>query len=138
MLASTDHQKEIYKYLKTIAKSFLKKKSASSKTVFMVGDLNINSFDSDNNALVKDSFNLIFQSGYLSLKQRATRVTRTTVTAIDHILTEAIPESTVHSGIIKASISDHFPIFAILENSRNKNKKCEISVMKTFKISNFC
>ena len=72
------------------------------------------------------------------LIQRATRVTRTTVTAIDYILTEAIPESTVHSGIIKASISDHFPIFAILENSFNKNKKCEISVMKTFKIFNFC
>ena len=91
----------------------------------MVGDLNINSFDYDNNALVKKFVNLIFQSGFLPLIQRATRVTRTTATAIDHIITNAILESTMHSGIIKANISDHFPIFAILENSCNKNKSYE-------------
>ena len=72
--------------------------------------------------LVKKFFNLIFQSGFLPLIQRATRVTRTTATAIDHIITDAILESTMHSGIIKANISDHFPIFAILENGCNKNK----------------
>ena len=113
------------KLFKNYCKDFLKKKSASSKTVFMVGDLNINSFDYDNNALVKNFFNLIFQSGFLPLIQRATRVTRTTATAIDHIITDAILESTMHSGIIKANISDHFPIFAILENSCNKNKNYE-------------
>ena len=113
------------KVFKNYCKDFLKKKSGSSKTVFMVGDLNINSFDYDNNALVKNFFNLIFQSGFLPLIQRATRVTRTTATAIDHIITDAILESTMHSGIIKANISDHFPIFAILENSCNKNKNYE-------------
>ena len=88
----------------------------------MVGDLNINSFDYGNNALVKYFFNLIFQNGFLPLIQRATRVARTTATAIDHIITNAILESTMHSGIIKANISYHIPIFAILENSFNKNK----------------
>ena len=34
-------------------------------------------------------------------------------------------ESTIHSGIIKANISDHFPIFIILENSFSKNKSDE-------------
>ena len=68
---------------------------------------------------------MIFQSGFLPLIQRATRVTRTTATAIDHIITDATLESTVHSGIVKANISDHFPIFAILENSCNKNKNYE-------------
>ena len=113
------------KVFKTYCKDFLKKKSGSSKTVFMVGDLNINPFDYDNNALVKNFFNLIFQSGFLPLIQRATRGTRTTATAIDHTITDAILESTMHSGIIKAKISAHFPIFAILENSCNKNKKYE-------------
>ena len=88
----------------------------------MVGDLNINSFDYDNNALVKHFFNRVLPSGCLSLIQRATRITRTKSTAIDHIITDAILESTMHSGIIKANISDHFPIFAILDNSCNKNK----------------
>ena len=91
----------------------------------MVGDLNINSFDYDNNALVGNFFNLIFQSGFLPLIPRATRRTGTTATAIDHIITNVIFESTMHSGIIKANISYHFPIFAILEHSCNKNKNYE-------------
>ena len=86
----------------------------------MVEDLNINYFDYDNNELVKYFFNLIFQSGFLTLIHRATRVTR--ATAIDHIITGAILESTMHSGIRKANISDHFPIFPILESSCNKSK----------------
>ena len=61
----------------------------------------------------------------MPLIQSATRVTRTTATAIDHIITDAILESTMHSRIIKANISDHFPIFTILENSCNKNKNYE-------------
>ena len=91
----------------------------------MVRDLNINSFDYENSKLVKKFVNLIFQSGFLSLIQRATRVTRTTATAIDHIITDAILESTTHSGIVKANISDHFPIFIISENSCRKNKNYE-------------
>ena len=89
----------------------------------MVGDLNINSFDYDNNVLVRNFFNLIFQSGFLPLIQRATRVTTTTATAIDHIITDAILESTMDSGTITANIFDYFLIFAILENSCNKKKK---------------
>ena len=110
------------KVFKNYCKDFLKEKSASSTKIFMVGDLNINSFDYDNNELVKKIFNPIFQSGFLPLIQRATRVSRTTATGIDHIITDAILESTMHSGIIKANISDHFPIFIILENSCSKKK----------------
>ena len=113
------------KVFKNYCKDFFKKKRASSKTVFMVRDLNSNSFDYDNNALVKNFFKLIFQSGFLPHIKRATTVTRTTATAIDDIITDAVPKSTMHSGIIKANISDHFPIFAILENSSNKNKNYE-------------
>ena len=88
----------------------------------MVGDLNINFFDYDNNALATNFSNLIFQSGFLPLIQRVTRVTITAATAIDHVITDAILESTTHSRIIKANISDHFPVFTMLESSCNKNK----------------
>ena len=44
------------KVFENYCKDFLKKKSTSSKTVFMVGNLNINSFDFDNNELVKKNF----------------------------------------------------------------------------------
>ena len=100
---------------KNYCKDFLQNKSGSSKTAFMVGDLNINSFDYDNNALLKD-FQSDFSKCFLSLTQRTTRVTRTTATTTDRIVTDAILESTLHSGIIKTNISDNFPIFAILEH----------------------
>ena len=91
----------------------------------MIEDLTINSFDYGNNELVKKIFNLLFQSGFLTHIQRATRVTRTAATAFDHIKTDVTLESTMHSGTKKANISDHFPIFTILENSCNKNKYYE-------------
>ena len=91
----------------------------------MVGDLSINSFDYDNNALAKNFFNLIFQSGFLSLIQRATRAKRIT-TAIDHIINDAILESIMHSRIIKANISDYFPIFAFLGSKAST----EIKIME--------
>ena len=46
-------------------------------------------------------------------------------TAIDHIITDAVRKSTMHSVIKKANISDRFLIFAILGNSCNKNKNYE-------------
>ena len=66
----------------------------------MVGDLNINSFDYDNNELVKKNFQSDFSKWIFA---PYTRVTRTTATAINHIITDAILESTMHSGIIKAN-----------------------------------
>ena len=53
---------------------------------------------------------MVFQNGFLPLIQKATRVTRTRATAIDHILTDRALENKIQSGIIKTDISDHFPI----------------------------
>ena len=117
------------KLLKNYCKNLLKKKNTNDKTVFILGDLNVNSLDYDNNESVKTIFNMIFQCGFLPLIQRATRVTRTTATAIDHIITDAIFDKTMHSGIIKTQISDDFPIFTILENCKNckNNEKTKIT-----------
>ena len=90
-----------------------------------MGDLNVNSLDYDNNESAKKILNMIFQCGFLPLIQRA----RTTATAIDHIITDGIFDKAMHSGIIKTQISDHFPIFTVLENCKNckNNKKTKIT-----------
>ena len=46
----------------------------------------MNGLDYGTNEVVKNLFNLVFQNGFLPLIQRPTRVTRTSTTAIDHIL----------------------------------------------------
>ena len=43
-------------------------------------------------------------------------------TAIDHIITNAMLESTVDPGIIKANMYNYFTIFTVLENSCSKYK----------------
>ena len=81
------------------------------KPLFLVGDLNINSLDYSINTNVRDFFNLIFQNGIFPLINRPTRVTKSSATIIDHVLTNTIIDSEVQSGIIKTDISDHFAVW---------------------------
>ena len=85
--------------------------------MLIVGDLNINSLNYKSNESAKNFFNLVFQSGFLPLILRPTGVTKTTVTTIDHIITDTILKNKIQSEIVKTNISDHFPIFPILKTS---------------------
>ena len=93
------------------------------KPLFLVGDLNINSLDHSINTNVRDFFNLIFQNGIFPLINRPTRVTKSSATIIDHVLTNTIIDSKVQSGIkkikpiIKTDISDHFAVFVLMRTS---------------------
>ena len=95
------------------------------KPLFLVGDLNIDSLDYSINTNVRDFFNLIFQNGIFPLINRPTRVTKSSATIIDHVLTNTIIDSEVQSGIIKTDISDHFAVFALMKTSlvQPNNKK---------------
>ena len=46
---------------------------------------------------------------------KPTRVTRYTATANDHMFTNSIINTEIKSAIIKADISDHFPILLLLK-----------------------
>ena len=107
------------KLFKDFCKDFLNKQEMSNKAAFLLGDFNLNASDYDTNKEVKDFFNLVFQNGFLSLVQRPTRVTRTSATVIDHILTNRVLENKIQSGIIKTDISDHFPIFTDLRQMKH-------------------
>ena len=51
---------------------------------------------------------------------KPTRVTRTTVTAIDHILTNSFSDKNFRTAIFKSDISDHFPICFIITSTKPK------------------
>ena len=72
------------------------------------------------NAEVKDFYNNTFQHGAIPLINKPTRVTASTATLIDNILTNSFFEASLKKGIIKTSVSDHFPVFAALNISKNK------------------
>ena len=66
-------------------------------------------------------FNLDFEKGIFPVINIPARVTWTSTTLIDHIVTNTITDQDLQNGIIKLDISDHFPIFTIL-NSKIHNQ----------------
>ena len=54
-----------------------------------------------------------------------TRVTRYTATAIDHKFTNFIINTEIKSAIIKADISDHFPVLFVAKVELDVNIKTE-------------
>ena len=93
----------------------------STKSFFLVADLNLNSLDYASSIPVKSFVNLSFENGIFPVISRPTRVTWASATAIDYILTNTIMDQDLQNGIIKLDISDHFPIFTIF-NSKIHNQ----------------
>lgn len=76
----------------------------------MVGDFNINAFDSDESKKVQRFLNLMFRHNLIP-----TRVTRNAGSAIDRIITKSVINTEFKTGITKTDISNHFPIFFTFE-----------------------
>ena len=85
----------------------------------------MNALDYDTNEVVKNLFNLVFQNEFLPLIRKPTTITRTSATAIDHILTYKV----LSYGIIKTGISDHFPVFTGFKT----NETCSLEKTKSVK-----
>ena len=54
--------------------------------------------------------------------KKPTRVTRTTATAIDHILTNSFTDRNFKTAIFKSDVSDHFSICFILPSTKPKTE----------------
>ena len=65
--------------------------------------------------MIQSFVNLMFRHGLIPAVNKPTRITRNTVTAIDHIITNSVINAEFKTGIIKTDISDHFPIFFIFK-----------------------
>ena len=87
-----------------------------NKKVYFVGDLNINSLDYSTNSKVKNFIDLMFSKGILSVINKPTRVSKRSMTCIDHIYTNSFINQELFTGIIKMDLSDHFPVFIIDKN----------------------
>ena len=81
----------------------------------MLGDFNINVLDLNERKMVQNFVNLMFWHGLIPIVDEATRVTRNTVMAINHIITNSIINAEFKTGIMKTDISNHFPLFFIFQ-----------------------
>ena len=98
-----------------------------NKEMYILGDLNCDMLKTD-----KDS-NFPTKKIKHELIDEATRVTMTTSSLIDHIVTNT-PEKISDSGVIHTGLSDHSLVFAIRKISvvKKQEKKVEIRNMKKF------
>lgn len=100
-----------------------------SKTInVLVGDVNINLLDNDNQ-LVQQYLNTLAKFSYTSYINEPTRITETSSTIIDHLFIQGIDNvksCMVTPAIIKSNITDHFAIFCKIKTNENIIKQNEI------------
>ncbi|XP_065658746.1 uncharacterized protein LOC136083274 [Hydra vulgaris] len=131
---------DITKFSNFLNEIFLKIND-KGKNIFFIGDLNINSLNYKENAVTKLFFDNLFQLCILPIINKPTRITPTSVSAIDNILTNTFLESSLKAGIIKTDLLDHFPIyFSLSQDLRTyNNPKTKVYKRKInqFSIKNF-
>ena len=67
-------------------KELIERNKQKQKPLILIGDLNLNSLDYAKNNHVQNFFNLAFENGVFPVINRPIRITKTSETAIDHIL----------------------------------------------------
>ena len=86
------------------------------KICYILGDLNIDFLKYDEHRPTSTFLDVLYAYNVFPLISKPTRVTKSTATLIDHILTNNFDVSTNHKqGIICNDISDHYAIFHISE-----------------------
>ena len=111
-----------------------------NKEMYILGDLNCNLLQEKALFNVPTSkLNSIYELYQLSqLINEPTRVTLTTSSLIDHVVTNT-PEKISHSGVVHTGISDHSLIYAVrkISHFQKSNDFVEIKNMKNFNENNF-
>ena len=88
-------------------------RSMINKTIYIIGDFNINLFQNDINTISSQFTNSLYCLNLIPLITSPTRVTDHSSTLIDNIFTNNLIEHT--SAVLKYDISDHFPICTIFD-----------------------
>ena len=95
--------------------------SIGDKKIYILGDINIDVLKFETHKPTADYVNSLFSLGCLQIITKPTRCNHHSLSLIDHIVTNEISEKYV-TGVITCSISDHFPVFCILNYSCEQHK----------------
>ena len=102
-----------------------------SKTLFFLGDFNINLLDINNHLLSAEFIETMYSSTLFPFISKPTRVRGATATLIDNIFCNDLANK-YYNGILFTDITDHFPVFCI-------NEGCQIKSQPQFiKSRNIC
>ena len=101
--------------------------SNERKPAFVCGDFNFDLLKLTSHNITNEFLNTFYSSSFYPLIQKPTRVTTKSSTLIDNIFTNILDDK-ITPGILYNDITDHFPVFQILNNDDNIN-----SINKTTK-----
>ena len=85
----------------------------------------------------KNFVDQIFSMSLFPLINKPTRITNQCHSIIDNIYTNSINEDII-SGVIIADISDHFPIFSILQKDIHKKETEQFFILRANSEENIC
>ena len=84
-----------------------------NKTIFVCGDFNVNFLNHGQHHLTDNCLDILHGYGLYTLITQPTRITIHSATLLDNIFTN-VPFNNAKSGVIINDISDHLPIFAVI------------------------
>ena len=88
-----------------------------NKMIYVMGDLNIDFLKSDVHKSTNSLIDVLYSYNVFPVITKPSRVTETSATLIDHILTNNFDINASHiQGILCSSISDHYAIFHVAGN----------------------
>ena len=105
--------------------SILQKVQKENKTLFIMGDFNINLYNYSSHTETNDFINLMVSNYLLPHILHPTRVTDHSATIIDNIFSNNCELDTL-SGNLLSQISDHFPQFLIIKNVMVDYRNCSL------------
>ena len=96
--------------------------SKERKQCILMGDINIDLFKVDMHNQTKDFVHSLYTNAFYPTISKPTRVTEHSATLLDNIITNIIGYC-IKSGVLYNGISDHLPVFNLLQiNSKNTKK----------------
>ncbi|MBY0580760.1 MAG: hypothetical protein K2P53_03665 [Rickettsiales bacterium] len=99
----------------SIMSALLQKINSENKSVFLLGDYNIDLIQSNNDTATSDFLNLLSFHNIHPFITLPTRITNHSATIIDNIFSNLITNEII-SGNLTTSVSDHLPQFCIFPN----------------------
>lgn len=107
----------IFKEFKRHFKSHLTKLDHLNKHIYIAGDLNLNILEYTSKNEVKTFVDTLLQHNLIPTITKPTRVTLTSATIIDNIITNNFHNNEYQTGVIETDVSDHFPTFLLSDES---------------------
>ena len=101
------------------------------KLCYFLGDLNIDFLKADDHRATGELLDVLYCYNVFPLIPKPTRITSTTATLIDHILTNNLDDNMMHiQGILCTSISDHYAVFHVASNAKTDHAQAEMPLFK--------